>query len=198
MSREMPNAVSLEQSVLGSLMVYPKVIQDCQELDLHAEEFYLPSHQQIYQAICTIHENGQPIDMNTVVTRLQETDQLESSQGTDYIIRLADSAISSATSRSYIETIKNKAQLRRLIYVADKISEEGYSSGEDIDTVLDDAEEYKYEWWLAGNVFSMVARIRYTVALGSCSCAAISETPIPSPLSYSSSIILKALSTIGI
>jgi len=44
MSREMPNAVSLEQSVLGSLMVYPKVIQDCQELDLHAEEFYLPSH----------------------------------------------------------------------------------------------------------------------------------------------------------
>ncbi len=140
MSREMPNAVSLEQSVLGSLMVYPRVIQDCQELDLHAEEFYLPSHQQIYQAICTIHENGQPIDMNTVVTRLQETDQLESSQGTDYIIRLADSAISSATSRSYIETIKNKAQLRRLIYVADKISEEGYSSGEDIDTVLDDAE----------------------------------------------------------
>jgi len=140
MSREMPNAVSLEQSVLGSLMVYPKVIQDCQELDLHVEEFYLPSHQQIYQAICTIHENGQPIDMNTVVNRLQETDQLESSQGADYIIRLADSAISSATSRSYIETIKNKAQLRRLIYVADKISEEGYSSGEDIDTVLDDAE----------------------------------------------------------
>ena len=43
MSREMPNAVSLEQSVLGSLMVYPRVIQDCQELDLHAEEFYLPS-----------------------------------------------------------------------------------------------------------------------------------------------------------
>ena len=39
MSREMPNAVSLEQSVLGSLMVYPRVIQDCQELDLHAEEF---------------------------------------------------------------------------------------------------------------------------------------------------------------
>ena len=74
MSREMPNAVSLEQSVLGSLMVYPRVIQDCQELDLHAEEFYLPSHQQIYQAICTIHENGQPIDMNTVVNRLQETD----------------------------------------------------------------------------------------------------------------------------
>ena len=36
MSREMPNAVSLEQSVLGSLMVYPRVIQDCQELDLHA------------------------------------------------------------------------------------------------------------------------------------------------------------------
>ncbi len=140
MSRELPNAVSLEQSVLGSLMVYPKVMQDCQELDLHTDEFYLPSHQQIFQAILDVNEKGQPIDMNTVITRLQEMDQLESSQGADYIIRLADSAISSATSKSYIETIKNKAQLRQLIYVADHISEEGYSS-EDIDVVLDDAEK---------------------------------------------------------
>lgn len=140
MAREMPNAVSLEQSVLGSLMVYPNVIQDCQEMDLHTDEFYLPSHQQIYQAICDVHEKGLPIDMNTVVTRLQEMDQLESSQGADYIIRLADSAISSATAKAYIETIKNKAQLRKLIYVADKISEESYTSPEDIDTVLDDAE----------------------------------------------------------
>ncbi len=140
MSRELPNAVSLEQSVLGSLMVYPRVMQDCQELDLHTDEFYLPSHQQIFQAILDVNEKGQPIDMNTVITRLQEMDQLESSQGADYIIRLADSAISSATSKSYIETIKNKAQLRQLIYVADHISEEGYSS-DDIDTVLDDAEK---------------------------------------------------------
>ncbi len=140
MSRELPNAVSLEQSVLGSLMVYPRVMQDCQELDLHTDEFYLPSHQQIYQAILDVNDKGQPIDMNTVITRLQEMDQLESSQGADYIIRLADSAISSATSKSYIETIKNKAQLRQLIYVADHISEESYSS-EDIDVVLDDAEK---------------------------------------------------------
>ncbi len=140
MSRELPNAISLEQSVLGSLMVYPKVMQDCQELDLHTDEFYLPSHQQIYQAILDVNEKGQPIDMNTVITRLQEMDQLESSQGADYIIRLADSAISSATSKSYIETIKNKAQLRQLIYVADHISEESYSS-DDIDEVLDDAEK---------------------------------------------------------
>ena len=63
MSRELPNAVSLEQSVLGSLMVYPKVMQDCQELDLHTDEFYLPSHQQIFQAILDVNEKGQPIDM---------------------------------------------------------------------------------------------------------------------------------------
>lgn len=141
MARELPSAVQLEQSVLGSLMVYPNVIQDCRELDLRVDELYLPSHQQIYQAILDVHDKGQPIDMNTVVMRLQEVDQLESSQGADYIIRLADSAISSATSRPYIETIKNKAQLRNLIYVADKISEESYAASEDIDTILDDAEK---------------------------------------------------------
>ena len=72
--------------------------------------------------------------------RLQDKDELEAAGGADYIVRLADSAISSANARHYIETIKNKAQLRALIYAADKIAQEGYESPEDIDTILDDAE----------------------------------------------------------
>ena len=53
---------------------------------------------------------------------LQDKDELEAAGGADYIVRLADSAISSANARHYIETIKNKAQLRALIYAADKIA----------------------------------------------------------------------------
>ena len=140
MTRELPNSLKIEQSLLGSLMIYPNVMNDCQDLDLSPDEFFTPSHQRIFQCMKEIKDNGQPLDINTIVTRLQDKDELEAAGGADYIVRLADSAISSANARHYIETIKNKAQLRALIYAADKIAQEGYESPEDIDTILDDAE----------------------------------------------------------
>lgn len=140
MTRELPNSLKIEQSLLGSLMIYPNVMNDCQDLDLSPDEFFTPSHQRIFQCMKEIKDNGQPLDINTIVTRLEDKDELEAAGGADYIVRLADSAISSANARHYIETIKNKAQLRALIYAADKIAQEGYESPEDIDTILDDAE----------------------------------------------------------
>lgn len=140
MVKELPNSQPLEQSLLGSLMVYPSVMSECLELDLGFEEFYLPSHQRIFLSMKEIHENGQLIDLNTVITRLQDKNELEAAGGADYIIRLMDGAVSSANTRSYIETIKNKAQLRNLILTAEKISNNSMNESEDIDVLLDQAE----------------------------------------------------------
>ena len=140
MVKELPNSQPLEQSLLGSLMVYPSVMSECLELDLGYEEFYLPSHQRIFLSMKEISDSGQLIDLNTVITRLQDKNELESAGGADYIIRLMDGAVSSANTRSYIETIKNKAQLRNLIITAEKISNNSMNESEDIDVLLDQAE----------------------------------------------------------
>ena len=39
MTRELPNSLKIEQSLLGSLMIYPNVMNDCQDLDLSPDEF---------------------------------------------------------------------------------------------------------------------------------------------------------------
>lgn len=140
MTKVLPNSQKYEQAILGSLMIYPHVLRDCQDLDLHAEEFFIPGHQKIYQAMMEIANQSIMIDINTVITRLDDKDEIDSAGGADYIVQLADAAVSSANIRSYIETVKNKAQLRQLIYTADQISEEGYNASEDIDVILDEAE----------------------------------------------------------
>lgn len=140
MAKELPNSQNLEQSLLGSLMVYPSVMATCQDLGLEAEEFYLPIHQRIFLALQELNDAGKPIDLHTVIARLQDKEELEQAGGADYIIKLMDGAISPVNTHAYVETIKNKAQMRELILAADAIAENTYDSSEDIDTILDEAE----------------------------------------------------------
>ncbi len=140
MAKELPNSPGIEQALLGSLMVYSSVMSACTELDLEAREFYLPAHERIYLCMKELFDSGHPIDLNNVVTRLQDKEELERAGGADYLIKLMDSAVSPANTHSYIETIKNKAQMRELILAADSIAQTTYESTEDIDTLLDEAE----------------------------------------------------------
>ena len=112
----------------------------CLDADLEAEEFYLPAHQRLYQTIMDLQEEGKPVDQITVMTRLQDQDKLASAGGADYIVSLVDTAIGPSIVPSYVEEIKNKAQLRRLIQTSDEITNLAYTDSSDIDAVLDQAE----------------------------------------------------------
>lgn len=140
MVRELPNSQPLECALLGAMMMWPEVITMCLDADLEAEEFYLPAHQRLYQTIMDLQEEGKPVDQITVMTRLQDQDKLASAGGADYIVSLVDTAIGPSIVPSYVEEIKNKAQLRRLIQTSDEITNLAYTDSSDIDAVLDQAE----------------------------------------------------------
>lgn len=140
MPKQLPSAPEMEQALLGALMVYPSVMNDCQDRDLMADEFFVSSHQVIYKCMQELVQAGQPIDMTTVLSRLKDASLLDLAGGPDYVLRLADAAISRVNVATYIENIKNKAQMRQLIFVADKISNDTYDASEDIDVLLDQAE----------------------------------------------------------
>jgi replicative DNA helicase len=136
----MPNAQVMEQSLLGSLLVYPSVMTDCQDLGLQPEEFYIPGHQTLYAAMQDLDATGKALDLNSVALRLQEKGQLEAAGGLDYIIALVDGAVSSAGVKTYIETIQDKYQLRRLIETADEIRETAMESADSLDDILSQSE----------------------------------------------------------
>ena len=140
MADRMPNAQVMEQSLLGSLLVYPGVMTDCQDLGLQPEEFYIPGHQTLYAAMQDLDATGKALDLNSVALRLQEKGQLEAAGGLDYIIALVDGAVSSAGVKTYIETIQDKYQLRRLIENADEIRETAMESADSLDDILSQSE----------------------------------------------------------
>ena len=140
MARELPHSNEAEQAILGGMMVYPSVSSVVFDQGLEASDFYLDIHQRIFSAMMDITNQGTPVDVTTLVARLQDTEQLHLVGGADYIIKLSDTAISSSNSLYYIEMIKNRAHLRRLIEVSSQIAEEGFDTASELDEIMDKAE----------------------------------------------------------
>lgn len=140
MSQELPHSNEAEQAILGSMLVYPKVVRVVFDQGLQAEDFYLNIHQRIFHAMNYLSENGKPIDATSLITRLQDSDELHMVGGADYILKLSDTAVSQANSAHYIEIIKNRAHLRRLIETAEMIAQDAYQVDQELDDVMDQAE----------------------------------------------------------
>lgn len=140
MAKVLPHSNEAEQAILGAILVYPSVSRIVFDQDLVREDFYLDIHQRIFHAMEYLTENGKPIDATSLITRLQDSEELNLVGGADYILKLSDTAVSSANSVHYIELIKSRAHLRRLIETAEKIAEEGFDTSVELDVVMDDAE----------------------------------------------------------
>lgn len=140
MSKELPNNCEAEQAILGAMLIYPKVVQEVYDQNLEKEDFFLDIHRRIFGAMQYLIHNGTPIDPTTLVTRLQDNDELHLVGGADYIVSLSNSAVTSANITYYIEIVQNKAYARNLIETAEKIAEEGFDTTNELDELMDEAE----------------------------------------------------------
>ncbi len=140
MSREYPHSNEAEQAILGAMLIYANVVKLVFDQGLAKDDFYLDIHQRIFGAMQYLSENGKPIDTVSLITRLQDNEELHLVGGADYIVKLCDTAVSSANSLHYIELIKNKAHVRSLIQTAEEIAELGYDTANEADDIMDQAE----------------------------------------------------------
>lgn len=141
MEKTLPNAREAEQAILGAMLVYPKVIKLAIDQTLYPDDFFLEPHSKIYDAMISLYNEGVSVDATTLVTRLNDNENLALSGGANYILTLFDTAVSSANALHYIELIKNKAQLRNLIETAENIAKEGFDTTYKLDDILDLAEK---------------------------------------------------------
>lgn len=139
--KQLPHSLEAEQAILGAMLIYPKVVQDVNDQDLIKEDFFLESHQRIFNVMMHLYETGKPIDAMGLITRLNDLEELNLIGGADYILRLSDTAVSSANAVYYIEIIKNRAHLRNLIETAELIASDGFDTGNELDDIMDRAEK---------------------------------------------------------
>ncbi|MBR5049364.1 MAG: replicative DNA helicase, partial [Erysipelotrichaceae bacterium] len=135
-----PNSVDAEQSLLGSLIVYPDSIFKAYEKNLQAEDFYLDKHRKIYRTINDLNDEKMPVDITSVITRLTDTKLINLVGGPEYITEIADMPFSSQNVDFYIDTIRQKALLRKLIDTSSSIIDDAQNNSADFDDILAQAE----------------------------------------------------------
>mgnify|MGYP001562057036 CR=1 FL=1 len=135
-----PQSLETEKSVLGSLLLDKNSIYKIADF-LLPKDFYKKNHQDIYSAIVELFAKGEPIDLLSVSTALKDKKIFEESGGSGYLTELVNSVPTSAHVLNYARTVHAKRILRDLIESSQEINSLGYNEDEDIDVLLDKAEQ---------------------------------------------------------
>ena len=139
-----PQAVELEQAVLGAMMIDKKGVDDVIDI-LSPETFYKLEHQHIYNAIYGLFKDSQPIDLLTVSDRLIKDGNLQVAGGDVYLINLTQKVSSSAHIEFHARIVLQKFIQRKLITISNDIIQEAYDETTDVFDLLDSAESKLFE-----------------------------------------------------
>ncbi len=139
-----PQAVDLEEVVLGAMMIDKKGVDEVIDI-LHPDVFYKDAHRFIYESIFKLFESSEPVDLLTVSAQLKKEGHLEAVGGDFYLIKLTQKVASSAHIEFHARIILQKYIQRSLIKISNEIIEDAYDESSDVFDLLDNAEAKLYE-----------------------------------------------------
>src|SRR3989338_2732544 len=134
-----PQDIETERAVLGALMIDAAAIVKVADF-LYPTDFYKPAHQKIYEVILELFNNGQPIDLLSVSTKLKEKKSLEETGGVNELTDLINEVPTASHIAHYAEIVKEKKVLRDLIQTSAEINEKVYENIE-VEDLLDQVEQ---------------------------------------------------------
>ena len=135
-----PNDVDAEQAVIGSMLTDKDAVIAAIEV-LKEEDFYREDNKTIYSAILNLYNRSEPIDIITLKSELTAMGMFDKIGGFEYIVGLPEKVPTTANVEKYINIVKEKSELRRLIKTANEIIEQGYDPTENIDDIMNNAEK---------------------------------------------------------
>ena len=134
-----PQAVELEEAVLGALMLERDSIIAVQEY-VRPDTFYTDEHKIIYSAIESLSAELKPIDLYTVTERLKVRGELKKVGGAAYLAQLTQKVGSAANVEFHAKIIAQKYVQRELIRSATEIQRRSYDEDQDVTDLIGYAE----------------------------------------------------------
>ena len=134
-----PQAVELEEAVLGALMLEKDALANVIEI-LKPEMFYKEVNQNVFQAIFNLFNRTQPVDILTVTNELKSMGLLEVTGGPYYVAQLTSRVVSAANIEYHSRIIIQKYIQRELIRLSGEVINEAYEDTTDVFELLDKAE----------------------------------------------------------
>ena len=139
-----PQAKDLEEAVLGAIMLEKNAFDTVIEI-LKPECFYVDAHQRIFNAMQSLANKSQPIDILTVAEELRSREELEMVGGPYYVTKLTNTVVSSANIDAHARIVLQKFIQRELIRISGEIIGDAYEDSTDVFDLLDDAESKLFE-----------------------------------------------------
>lgn len=138
-----PSSIEAEQSVLGAMLLSENCVLEA-AAKLKEEDFYSKGHKRIWRAMSELAALNKPVDLVTVSERMGEGEPLSTEEIT-YLSNLTEAVPSIRNINHYIDIIREKSRLRRLIGAAAEIAEMGYRSEAPASDILNMASDMIYK-----------------------------------------------------
>ena len=139
-TRKPPQDLEAEVSVLGSLMLDHEGIFRVADA-LSTQDFYKPSHREIYDAIMDLFTRKEPVDVLSVTSRLREKNKLDEIGGSAYLATLVNAVPTASHIEHYASIVRRKRLLRDLISASQQIAQLGYQEADNVEELIDEAEQ---------------------------------------------------------
>ena len=134
LSRQAPHSLEAEQSVLGSMLIDSRCVNDVIGI-VRPEDFYLQTNRDIYETIYEMFSFSQVIDPVTVLDKMRERGVFDEQTSTKYLMQLMEVTPTAANVKQYAQIVHDKGLLRGLSTAASEIVDtvyEGVGSAQDI------------------------------------------------------------------
>ena len=135
-----PHSLEAEQSVLGAMLLDKDAIAKAIDI-LVVDDFYREAHRIIFDAVVTLYNRAEPVDLIMVTELLRQKNALESVGGASYISSLANMVPTAAHAEYYASIVKDKSIYRALVNAGNQISSMGFESGQDVEQTMDRAQQ---------------------------------------------------------
>jgi replicative DNA helicase len=139
-----PQNLEAEISVLGAILQEQEALLKCLET-LRAADFYKEAHRKIFSACEELFRKSEPVDLVTLGHELSRRKQLEEVGGGAYLASLVDQVPTAAHAANHAQIVKDKAILRSLAEKGTAVVGRAYADKEDVDKLLDWAEQQIFE-----------------------------------------------------
>jgi len=134
-----PASKESEMMVLGCMLTHESSLAIGAD-GLEDTDFYYKEHALIFSALKGVYSKDKPADVHIIAEMLKISNHLDASGGILYLTEIAQYAGTSAYIEEYVEIIRNKSILRKMIQAAGEIKKIAIQQPDDVNSALDDAQ----------------------------------------------------------
>lgn len=142
--RHLPHALLAEKALLGSMLKSINCVNLCVE-QLLGTEFFVSQHFVIFNAIKNLYKRNSQVDEVLIYEELKSTSLLQNAGGIEYIMELANFSEPFSHMERYLQIVKDKHKLRKIIEIAREAQTQAFDEPDDVIFTLDNIQKCFHE-----------------------------------------------------